>query len=76
MTDTITVPSIIERRNSLLDLPREIQLERIISRREAATLWGISLRELGNREAKGLTPKRYPRGEKAQGYKVKDVIAE
>jgi hypothetical protein len=57
------------------DLPLEIALERIFTTRQAAEFKGVSLRKWQRLKAAGKTPKPIQRGVKAEGYKLRDLIA-
>ena len=57
------------------DLPLEIQLERILTTRQSAEFKGLSLRQWQRRKRAGKTPKPVQRGVKAEGYKLRDLIA-
>jgi hypothetical protein len=57
------------------NLPLEIQLDRIFTTRQAAEFKGLSLRQWQRMKAAGKTPKPVARGVKAEGYKLRDLIA-
>jgi hypothetical protein len=67
--------SVIERRNTLADLPAEIQVERVITSREAAAMRGVSDAVWKRMRKRGETPPAIKRGVRALGYKLRDVLA-